>query len=73
VPGDVREICPRLERSGADDVFESSTDGSTWSQLLVAHLHADDEQGRRRWSVRGSPKSGFGYVTEFACLTLSPI
>lgn len=39
VPASVREFSLRVTRTGADYLIESSLDGSTWSQIRLAHLH----------------------------------
>ena len=73
VPGDLRETCLRVERTGADYLVEWSTDGSNWSQLRLAHLHADDgQQGVAAGLYACSPKAA-GFVAEFAFLVLSPV
>ena len=73
VPGDLREIWLRLERTGADYVVESSTDGSNWSQLRVAHLHTDDGHGPVAAGLYACSPKAAGYVAEFAYLTLEPV
>lgn len=70
VPGELREIWLRLERTGADYLVESSTDGSNWSQIRLAHLHADDGQQPVAAGLYACSPKAAGYVAEFAYLTL---
>jgi regulation of enolase protein 1 (concanavalin A-like superfamily) len=72
VPGDVREIWLRLERTGADYLVESSTDGSNWTQLRIAHLHADDGQQPVAAGLYACSPKAAGYVAEFAYLSFDP-
>ena len=71
VPGSLREIWLRLERTGADYLVESSTDGTNWSQLRLAHLHADDGQQSVAAGLYACSPKAAGYVAEFARLTLT--
>src|SRR6202030_262977 len=70
VADDLREIWLRVERTGADYLVESSTDGSNWSQLRLAHLHADDGQQPVAAGLYTCSPTAAGYVAEFAFLTL---
>jgi regulation of enolase protein 1 (concanavalin A-like superfamily) len=71
VPGELHEIWLRVERSGADYQVESSTDGSQWSQLRIAHLHADDGQRPVAAGLYACSPQAAGYVAEFDHLSLS--
>ena len=71
VPGEVHEIWLRLERSGADYQVESSTDGTHWSQLRIAHLHADDGQRPVAAGLYACSPQAAGYAAEFDYLSLS--
>jgi regulation of enolase protein 1 (concanavalin A-like superfamily) len=70
VPGDLYEIWMRVERSGADYLVESSTDGTNWSQLRLAHLHADDGQQAVAAGLYACSPKAAGYVAEFMYLNI---
>ncbi|MDQ6671620.1 MAG: DUF1349 domain-containing protein [Chloroflexota bacterium] len=73
VPSELREIWLRVERTGADYLVESSTTGTSWSQLRLAHLHRDDGlQPVAAGLYACSPKAP-GYVAEFAFLSIEPL
>jgi uncharacterized protein len=43
ISSELREWSYRIHKNGADFLLESSPDDSTWSQIRIAHLHAEFE------------------------------
>ena len=70
IPADVRQMWYRLSRRADDYRIESSTDGETWKQMRVCHLH--EGAGTVRVGVYACSPEDSSFTARFDHLELGP-
>ena len=70
IPADVRQMWYRLSRRADDYRIESSTDGETWKQIRVCHLH--EGAGTVRVGVYACSPEDSSFTARFDHLELGP-
>ncbi len=71
VPADLHQLWLRVGRTGADYLVQSSVDGTSWLQLRLAHLHADDGQQPVSAGLYACSPTGAGFRADFELLAIS--
>jgi regulation of enolase protein 1 (concanavalin A-like superfamily) len=74
-PSDLREISLRIRRESSDYIIEAyiletGADHPTWSQLRIAHLHADDGQQVVQCGIYACSPIAAGYQVVFSQLKI---
>ena len=70
VPPDVREVWLRLRREADDYLVDASSDGRSWTQLRMAHLH-EQHEGPVACGVYASSPREPGLTCEFRELSIT--
>jgi regulation of enolase protein 1 (concanavalin A-like superfamily) len=69
---EVSEVSFRIRREGADCLVETSLDGTSWSQIRMAHLVEDGPGAVASAGLYACSPKGAGYVARFHFLRLEP-